>query len=343
MSVATLVNDTEKAAKQKELDSLFTGRPGAVQIAPEGWCLPTPFQDCAKDIKEFSFKENDTIVMTVPKCGTTWALEVVWTMKNNPDLNHPSAHLPLNTRCPILELDIHIETQEKKDVFFEKAAGIMPEIYESCGTFLEVLCKYPEPRTIKTHLPFQLVSDTALSKAKVVYVIRDPRDACISYYHHCTIFKFDYFGGTLDQFIDAFLDGTATYSPYWPHVKAAWERRHHPNLHVVFYEHMKKHPKEELHKLSKFLGLQISESQIEKIVEYTSFEAMKKRDQHVVFGDQASSAMNTDTVKEKGGFFRQGTSGGWKNVLNEQQKAKFETWIKENCPDEKILQNFVNH
>ena len=38
-----------------------------------------------------------------------------------------------------------------------------------------------------------------------MYVIRDPRDLCLSYMHHCRIFFYESFEGTNDEFIDAFL------------------------------------------------------------------------------------------------------------------------------------------
>jgi hypothetical protein len=49
------------------------------------------------------FEENDVIVMTVPKAGTTWTQEVVWTMRKNPSLDNPTSSLPLHVRSPILE------------------------------------------------------------------------------------------------------------------------------------------------------------------------------------------------------------------------------------------------
>jgi hypothetical protein len=58
---------------------------------------------------------------------------------------------------------------------------------------------------------------------------------------------------------------SVTYGPYWPHVKAAWDRRHLPNLYILFYEKMKKNPKEEFTKLSKFLGANLTEQQIDNV------------------------------------------------------------------------------
>lgn len=49
------------------------------------------------------FEQGDTVVLTYPKSGTIWMSEIVWTMKNNPDLNHPMAGLPQSARIPLLE------------------------------------------------------------------------------------------------------------------------------------------------------------------------------------------------------------------------------------------------
>jgi hypothetical protein len=30
------------------------------------------------------------------------------------------------------------------------------------------------------------------------------------------------------------------YAPFFPHILDAWSKRHHPNMHFMFYEDMKK-------------------------------------------------------------------------------------------------------
>lgn len=48
-------------------------------------------------------KPDDVVLLTYPKCGTTWMQEVLWTMRNNPELDNPMAAAPVNARVAFLE------------------------------------------------------------------------------------------------------------------------------------------------------------------------------------------------------------------------------------------------
>lgn len=55
------------------------------------------------------------------------------------------------------------------------------------------------------------------------------------------------------------------YGPYWLHLKEAWQRRDHPNLHFVFYEDLKADITGELKKLDAFLGTGLSGDQLANV------------------------------------------------------------------------------
>ncbi|RXG66885.1 Sulfotransferase 1 family member D1 [Armadillidium vulgare] len=155
------------------------------------------------------------------------------------------------------------------------------------GIFLQLAELTEDPRIIKTHLPFSLLSPSLLETCKVIYVARDPKDVAVSYCHHSRLFKIHVVSG-----------------PFWPHLKEGWNRRKHPNIHYCFYEDMKANPKDEILRIQKFLDLDLTESQLNNIVHYTSFPEMSKREQHNLMGSDTGSMWNEEVFKKDGGFYR---------------------------------------
>ena len=67
----------------------------------------------------------------------------------------------------------------------------------------------PSPRVLNTHRQFQeLPSDFIINRRKLVLVVRDPRDVCVSYYNLMTSMKkATEYQGTFDGFLSLFLQG----------------------------------------------------------------------------------------------------------------------------------------
>ncbi|KAK7082356.1 hypothetical protein SK128_011528, partial [Halocaridina rubra] len=97
--VLTALEGEELAKQNKD----WEGYPeGLVRLSPGRWLFPTKYKLYADKFYNFKFRSTDTVIVTYPKCGTTWAQEIVWTMKYNPDLNHPDALDFLLARSPFL-------------------------------------------------------------------------------------------------------------------------------------------------------------------------------------------------------------------------------------------------
>ncbi|RXG58069.1 hypothetical protein Avbf_03416 [Armadillidium vulgare] len=171
------------------------------------------------------------------------------------------------------------------------------------GVFLQLAELTEDPRIIKTHLPFSLLSPSLLETCKVIYMTRDPKDVAVSYCHHSRLLKVINFVGSMSDFVEHFVNDTLVYGPFWTHLKEAWNKRSHPNIHYCFYEDMKANPKEEILRIHKFLDLDLTESQINKIVHYTSFQEMSKREDENIMGSD-NEIMNTKVLIKDGGFFR---------------------------------------
>ncbi|KAG0713790.1 Sulfotransferase family cytosolic 1B member 1 [Chionoecetes opilio] len=113
------------------------------------------------------------------------------------------------------------------------------------------------------------------------------------------------------------------YGAYDEHVREAWERRSHPNLHIAYYEDLKADPIKELHRLNDFLDTQLTDEQLKKVADYTSFDQMKARD-----NDRLKDFYNHEIWQKDGGFFRKGQSGGWKKNLPAHVTTEMDSWIK---------------
>ena len=58
--------------------------------------------------------------------------------------------------------------------------------------------KRPSPRYVKCHFPFSMNNPRLLDVCKVVYVARNPKDVCVSWYHHMRLLRMRDFLGDLE-------------------------------------------------------------------------------------------------------------------------------------------------
>ncbi|XP_068223840.1 sulfotransferase 1C4-like [Palaemon carinicauda] len=312
----------------------FEGYKDLVRLTPGRWLFPSAYTQYADKIYNFEHKSSDVVIMTYPKCGTTWTQEIIWTMRNNPDLNNPKDQIPLMVRAPFIEADMLVSGEQTEEDFAKNPVSqfflkTCPDKNWRDGVYLQLSETSEEPRTIKTHLPFSLLSPSLLDTCKVVYVARNPKDVIVSYLHHSRIIKMHGYVGTFEDFVQYFVDDDLLYGPYGSHMKEAWERRDHPNLYMMFYEDMKADPYKAFKQLDVFLGTELTETQLQNIVKYTSFGEMKTRGEKQFPGD-SSEHFNVDIMKKDGGFFRKGQSGDWKNKFTPESEAKVDEWIREN-------------
>lgn len=292
---------------------------GAVRVGPEGYYMQGIYQDYAQDIYDFAFRSTDVVVASYPKTGTTWTQELVWLLIHNFD--YEGAKTRLDTRFPFLEADCVIDRRvfEFPDVAARLEEGAAPPgPWESLGA----THSQPDPRAIKTHMPFSLLPPDLLDTCKVIYVTRDPRDVVPSFHHHHKIIASHGFSGTLEEFLQDFLDEKVIYSPFWSHVKEAWALKQHPNLLIVTYEQLKADLTKAIRDIAKFLGIPVTEEQLACLVAHLHIDAM-----------MANSAVNDvgDPIvfpdPKEGGFVRKGASGGRRAQFTDEMKAAMQNWI----------------
>ncbi|KAK7076219.1 hypothetical protein SK128_005424, partial [Halocaridina rubra] len=261
------LKEEEMSEKMKD----FKGYQGEemVRLQPGGWLFPSSFTRFCDKIYNFKVKPEDVFIVAWPKCGTTWTQEIVWTMRNNPKLDNPLANSPMSARVYFLEYDVFRSSKQHGPVSPDHPTMVLfrkmcPGKNSQDGIYLQICEAAHEPRTIKSHLPLSLLPPDLTKEAKVIYVARNPKDVVISFCHHCRMFKRHSYEGSFEDFVKYFTEDAMVYGPYWLNVKEAWERKDDPNLHFILYEDLQSDNMEELIKLNKFLGTQLSSEQLEK-------------------------------------------------------------------------------
>lgn len=293
-----------------------------VRLQPGGWLLPDPLATkyCAK-VYNFKFRPDDLVVISYPKSGTTWMQEILWTMVHNPDLDHPETDTPILDRSPDISFDFVFSTLVAQFIKFEAFrkwfADVCPDRREEDGIMLQITELMSGRRIIKSHLPLSLMAPDFLDTAKVVYMVRNPKDVIVSFFNMMNSINVDEdpCSPIFESFTRTFMQGNFIFTPYWRHVQEAWEQRDHPNMCFVSYEDLKANTMTHLTRLNDFIGTDLTQTQLDAVARHTSFSSMKGR------GEPMKDGLFTN-------FFRKGTSGGWKSCFSPELEQEMDEWIE---------------
>ncbi|XP_078257612.1 sulfotransferase 2B1-like [Rhinoraja longicauda] len=177
----------------------------------------------------------------------------------------------------------------------------------------------PSPRQMVTHLHYDMMPKTFFeSKAKVIYVARNPKDALVSSFHYHNMATFLEDPGTLEEFIDKFLEGKVMFGSWFDHIKSWWPLKDKDNILFLTYEEMLEDMRGALVKLGGFLGQPLSDVAMEAIANQSKFNNMKQNNM------SNYSFVPTDLMDpKKGSFLRKGIAGDWKNHFTPAQTEHF--------------------
>ncbi|KAG5211488.1 hypothetical protein JEQ12_013917 [Ovis aries] len=214
--------------------------------------LPATTVDNWHQIQGFEAQSDDLLICTYPKSGTTWIQEIV-------DLIEQSGDVDKCQRAAI----------QHRHPFLEWARPPQPSGVEKARAM-------PRPRVLRTHLPAQLLPPSFWeSNCKFLYVARNAKDCLVSYYHFQRMNRTLPDPGTWDQYFETFISGKVAWGSWFEHVRGWWELRNNVRMLFLFYEDIKRDPKQEIQKVMKFMEKNLDGAVLDTIVQETTFEKMK--------------------------------------------------------------------
>ena len=220
---------------------------------------------------------DDVFLVSYPKSGNTWLRFLI---------------------ANLIYLD-------RTNVSFSNIEKLVPDIYQNTN---KDLLRLSRPRIMKSHEYF----DARYSK--VIYIVRDPRDVAVSYYHHLIKAKKINNDYPIDKYIKFFIKGE--FHPQfgtWAENVESWlfSELNQNNFLLLKYEDMLNNSFKQMLDIALFLGLERDNNKILKAIEFSSADNMRRLEKET--GWQPSKG---DMIKDKL-FVRTAKSDNWKTSLSQ--------------------------
>jgi hypothetical protein len=233
---------------------------------------------------------GDRFLVSYPRSGSTWTRFLVGNLLS---INEPITFANIESRLP----SIYICTDRQ-------------------------LRRVARPRLLTSHEAFDPVYKTT------IYVVRDPRDVAVSFYHYAIKNRHIPDDYPMDKFVSRYV--AAEVGPLydrwgsWADHVMSWVamRQGHNGFLLLRYEDMVEAPERELAKVAALLKLDITPERLSRAVELSSADRMRRleKEQHGVW----TQTSNTRADKP---FVRAAASGGWREALSSAAVAEIEqTW-----------------
>jgi Sulfotransferase domain len=205
-------------------------------------------------------------------------------------------------------------------VTFSNVESRIPEIYFNRDRFLRQLRR---PRMLKSHECFQP------HYPRVIYIVRDPRDVAVSFYHHnvkARNIPDDYpMASFVLRFIAGEFDGKFG---SWRDNVLSWTvlRKDDPRFLMLRYEDMKRDTARALAEVVAFLDrcsfrtIDANPEAVQRAIDLSSPEKMRLLEKQ-----EAGSWVLTKGTRNDKPFVRSATSGGWISQLSPESVQAVES------------------
>ena len=230
---------------------------------------------------------DDRFLVSYPRSGSTWTRFLIGNL--------------LSTTEPIT---------------FANVEARCPSIYICSDRELRQVAR---PRLLTSHEPFDPSYKT------IIYVVRDPRDVAVSFYHYSIKNRHIPDNYSLDSFVSRFvsveIDPMYDRWGSWADNVLSWAsmRQGHAGFLLLRYEDMVEAPERELAKVASLLQVEVTPERLSRAVELSSADRMRRleKEQHKVW-------TQTSHTRADKPFVRAAASGTWQGVLSPTAIAEIE-------------------
>lgn len=231
---------------------------------------------------------DDVFIVSYPRSGNTW------------------------TRFLIGNL-VHIDAP----VTFANVESLVPEIYLFPDRILRQLRR---PRILKSHECFDP------RYRIIIYIVRDPRDVAVSYYHYAIKRGWIEDTYSISDFVPRFMSGEFDVRAKWA---AAWDdhvmswismRQGRPGFLLLRYEDMVRAPENALSEIAHLLRLNAPPDRLARAVQLSSADHMRSLERK-----EGAQWLLTKKTRQDKPFVRSAKAGDWRTALPKDSVAQIES------------------
>ena len=244
-------------------------------------------------LANFQARATDVLITTPPKAGTTWMQQILHQLRSGGNDSFSS----IDSVVPWLEI-----TRTGKS-------------WQQVLQYYETLS---EPRIFKTHCTAE--QTPGIGTASIILSSRDPRDCCVSFYHHIMNMTDEARAQvemptpvSFEQHVDQWLEFAAWYR----NVKSWWPYFQSNRVLWLRYQDMKADLSATVDRVVEFLQWDVTAEQKQRVLEYSSFGWMKAHDEK--FSSQGNGGK---PVFKPGKFVRKGVVGGYRDLMTAEQEQR---------------------
>lgn len=252
---------------------------------------------------QVDLRPDDILVVTPPKCGTTWMQTIVALLLSG----DPQVETELSIKMPWV------------DIRFREMAEVAAR-----------LDAMTHRRSMKSHTPMDgLPLD---DNAHYICVFRHPLDAHFSYRKHLANLPLPFFnhwypegdtdGVTFRRFLDGGAEGfdgdAMPLAHILQHYKAASALAGRPNVTLFHYADMTRDLRGTFANVAKLLGITHSAEVMVQLVNAAGFDNMKAN------AARFAPSGGKGFMKSDAEFFHSGTSGKWEGALSDTELAAYD-------------------